>query len=639
MVTAGNFLQKLIFSGLIVSLLILSACSSGGEMPTDSTAVISTELPSPVVLTTRIPEPEITGRAFLEAWKAEDYTEMYNHLSSASQLSTSLEQFTQKYITVADEAALGNIETQILNTTKIDQKHAKIFFKVLLDSNVVGLIERDTQMDLEFENGAWRVSYDDGMILPELTGGNTLRMDLNPLQREAIYDRNGNPLAIQSDAVSIGLYPDAVDPEQADSLYGLLSRASGLSAQAIADLVDNANPGDYIPLGQLAADEAPGLISALSTWGAVSLTNYNSRYYPGNGVAPHLVGYVSQIDQGEVSEMRRSGYRVDEKVGRKGIEKWGEDYLVGKHGGTLYVVDPTGQPITEIGSVTSEPGAAIYSTIDKEFQAAVQNALQDFKAAAVVVEVDTGKVLAMASSPGFDPNAFQTENYNWYQTLSGMANNPDLPEFNRSSQGLYPLGSVFKIITLAAALESGLYPPEYTYDCQYEFNEIQGLTLYDWTYTRFQEDGQTPPSGLLTLPEGLVRSCNPFFWHFGVGLFNAGKTTAVADMARGFGLGSPTGIEVVDEDQGRIINPTNVVDAANQAVGQGDTQVTPLQVATFLAAIANGGTLYTPQAIEKIVDLAGNTIFEWSPKKSGELPVTSENLAVIQDAMRGVITS
>ncbi len=184
-------------------------------------------------------------------------------------------------------------------------------------------------MDLEFENGAWRISYDDGMILPELTGGNTLRMDLNPLQREAIYDRNGNPLAEQSDAVSIGLYPDAVDPEQADSLYGLLSRASGLSAQAIADLVDNANPGDYIPLGQLAADEAPGLVSALSTWGAVSLTNYNSRYYPGNGVAPHLVGYVSQIDQGEVSEMRRSGYRVDEKVGRKGIEKWGEDYLVG----------------------------------------------------------------------------------------------------------------------------------------------------------------------------------------------------------------------------------------------------------------------------------------------------------------------
>ena len=261
------------------------------------------------------------------------------------------------------------------------------------------------------------------------------------------------------------------------------------------------------------------------------------------------------------------------------------------------------------------------------------------KAAAVVVEVDTGKVLAMASSPGFDPNAFQTENYNWYQTLAGMANNPDLPEFNRSSQGQYPLGSVFKIITLAAALESGLYTPEYIYDCQYEFNEILGLTLYDWTYTRFQEDGETPPSGPLTLPEGLIRSCNPFFWHLGVGLYNAGKTTAIADMARGFGLGSPTGIGVVDETSGNIINPSNVVDAANQAVGQGDTQVTPLQVATFLAAIANGGTLYTPQAIEKIVDLAGNTMFEWSPKKSGELPVTSENLAVIQDAMRGVITS
>jgi len=191
---------------------------------------------------------------------------------------------------------------------------------------------------------------------------------------------------------------------------------------------------------------------------------------------------------------------------------------------------------------------------------------------------------------------------------------------------------------MAAALESGVFKPEDTYECGYFFDELVGLQLTDWTYEEFLEDGETEPSGLLTLPQGLIRSCNPWFWHMGLELFNQGKTTAVSDMARAFGLGTPTGIEGVDEEAGKIPDPQSQVDATNLATGQGDMQVTPLQVARFMAALGNGGTLFRPQIIERIgSEESPQSTFE--PDAQGELPIKPETMQLIRDAMLGVVRS
>jgi penicillin-binding protein 2 len=147
------------------------------------------------------------------------------------------------------------------------------------------------------------------------------------------------------------------------------------------------------------------------------------------------------------------------------------------------------------------------------------------------------------------------------------------------------------------------------------------------------------PSGLLTLPQGLMRSCNPFFYHIGLDLYNQDLTTAVSETARKFGLGSKTGIQGVEEEVGQVIDPTNPVDATNQAIGQGDLLVTPLQVAKFIAAIGNGGTLYRPQVIERIAPPDGPDSFTFKPEAVGELPVSPEDLKLIQDSMVGVIRS
>jgi penicillin-binding protein 2 len=320
------------------------------------------------------------------------------------------------------------------------------------------------------------------------------------------------------------------------------------------------------------------------------------------------------------------------------LESWGESYLTGDRGGILYVVDGEGEIITQLAREEAAPASEIYTTIEKEFQLDVQKALYGYNGAVVVMEMDTGRILAMASNPHFDPNAFNSDYYNSSFLLQEYYK-PDqkTPFLNRATQGLYPLGSVFKVITMAAGLETGVFEAGDIYDCGYFFEDLPGVTLTDWTYDHFLEDDKTPPSGKLSLTEGLMRSCNPYFWHIGLELYSNGYQDAIAEMAHGFGLGSVTGIETLAEEPGDIPFPTSELDATNLAIGQGDTLVTPLQVVRFIAALGNGGTLYRPQFVESIRNSGGEEIFTFEPEKAGELPISDLNLNIITNAMIQVV--
>ena len=614
---------------IIIIIFIVAACvpsAAPGEEPT-----AAFELPTPIIRLTQPPDAESAAASFLEAWKAEEYQNMSDTLTSLTRDAITFEDFEKTYRNAAIAMTMQSMDYQVLSTL-VTPNNAQVNYRVTYTTTLLGEISRETTMNMTYLEDAWRVQWEEGMILPELRGGNVLELRYKIPARGNIYDRDGNALVAQDDAVALGVVKGWIDPDSESGMVGLLARLTDQTTDAVRAKYEFAQADWYVAIGDISARVAEQNATALNSYPGILMSPFRSRYYYDGGVAPHVVGYVLSISVEDLETFQRKGYRGDEKVGASGLELWGEEVLSGTHGGSLYVKDPQGQIVTMLASSDSKPAASIYTTIDRELQYYLQRSMGDYRGAVVVVEKDTGRVLAMASNPSYDPNLFEPTNKNSL-LLGEMLSDPQLPLYNRAAQGVYPLGSVFKIVTMAAALETGVFTPTYPYDCGLTWEEIPGLTLYDWTYER-----ELPASGRLTLVEGLMRSCNPWFWHIGLTLWNQGYTTAIADLALGFGLGKETGIEI-QEFKGNVEYPQSDRENVQMAIGQGTMQVSPLQVAMFVAAVGNDGTLYRPSVVEKIMPLDGEPVYRFEPEVVGQLPVTLENLQAIQDGMISVANS
>ncbi len=625
---------------IILSAMLLSACSRPIQIPGITGPTPTLRPAVPTVL--HAPEAEPVINSYFEALKNNDYAAMYGMLTQVSHDAISLEDFAKRYNDALNSMSATSFDYEILSSL-LSPDVAEVGYRVTYHTALVGDIQRDIVMRMALENGEWKVQWEDALILPELAGGNVLQMDYQVPARGDIYDRNGKPVVAQSEVYAFGIIPGQINPNSEATLVNELVRLCGFYADDIRELIAGYGADQYIPMCEGTAVEAERLL-ALNP-GGLSVTPYTSRYYFDGGLAPQTVGYTLSISAEDLDAYRRLGYRGDEKVGQAGIEKWAEDYLAGKHGGSLYVVDGNGQIVTRLGQSNPEPADSIYLTIDENLQFYAQKALGGLTGAIVVIERDTGRVLAMASSPHYDPNLFEPTNPN-NQLLTDLLNDTDQPLVNRAAQSEYPLGSVFKIMTFSAALESGLYLPETTYDCQYEWTKLPDQVRYDWTWEHCQQavragdfcnSSSTLPSGVLTLPEGLMRSCNPYFWDIGYTLFQHDRINDVAAMARAFGFGQPSGIDQVAEASGQINDPPGAVELANMVIGQGDVLVTPLQVAVMIAAVGNGGTLYRPQLIEKIQPIEGDPLVVFKPEARGTLPLNPGNLQTLQDALWEVV--
>jgi penicillin-binding protein 2 len=619
---------------LLLVALVLGACGRQAGTPT--------ALPTPAVTSIAAPDSERAAARFLEAWKQQDYAAMYAMLSPLTQDAISADDFQKRYADVWQTAALTGIDYEIVSSL-LNPQAAQVRYRLNLHSAVFGDIVRETYVDLTRDQNDWRVAWSDSAILPELAGGNKLRADYVTPVRANIYDRNGLGLATQTDAVALWIDTGTLGDEDAQkTMLKVLSRLLDRRPEAIKALYENYPEGSYaIPLGEVSPDDFQAVQDTLASTGGVGWQQYTTRYYPDEGLAPQSVGYVSQIQLDELAEKQAQGYAGDEMVGRTGLEKVFEKELRGKPGGTLYVVSPDGVVVGSLTTVDPQPPQAVTTTIDRDLQRQAQQAIADFQGAIVVLERDTGRVLAVVSSPGFDPNLFDTRNPNWQYGLPKIFEDQRSPTINRATQSTFPLGSVFKMITMSAALESGLFRPDTVYNCTSDFTEVPGQIFYDWTVSH-----ELPASGPLTLVEGLMRSCNPYFWHIGLSLVDQGHATAIPDMAKAFGLGKPTGIEI-DESAGLVPDPAwkqqtagsgwTREDSMQLAIGQSALNVTPLQVARYVAALGNGGTLYQPQLVERIQSGEGVVSHQFQPVAQGKLPISSETLAAIRQGMRMVV--
>jgi penicillin-binding protein 2 len=628
-----NKLRRRRLISLWLMFALLGACTPS---PT-ATPTPTSPLPTPIVVTTLPsptppPTPRSAAEAYLAAWQAGDYAAMYALLASESQSAIAAADFEKQYRDVMGAMTATVITATVTGADESGdspQVHAHVKYTTVL----VGTLEADITLPLKRTSAGWGVAFNPALIWPDLVNGQKLYMAPLRPDRGSLYDRNGAPMVKYTDAYAIGLVPGEIEDEGA--VQGGLGRLLGVPGERILARYEFAAPDQYLALAEVGADEveANRLDWVLGLAG-VKATPYTSRYYYGNGAAAHVTGYTAFIPEGEFEAYRAKGYFIDQRVGATGLEAWGEEALAGRNGGQLILLDADNNVVARLTPASQPaPSQDIYTTVDFELQQAVQFALGDFTGAAVVLDRNTGEVLALASSPTFDPNLLDPANLNFQFADANLSGGG----LNRAAQGSYPAGSVFKVVTMAAGLTSGLFAPDTEYTCTGTWEELgPSFVLNDW-----KEGGH----GTLTLTQGLSASCNPWFWHVGKALFDYNPAW-LSDTALGFGLGQPTGIEI-DETPGQIPGPEwkqqnrgeawTVFDNLNLSIGQGDVLVTPLQIARAMAAVGNGGTLYQPQLVLRVQPADGGApTFELEPIPVGQLPLSAEQLAAIQEGMYNV---
>ncbi|HEY7060242.1 MAG TPA: penicillin-binding transpeptidase domain-containing protein [Chloroflexota bacterium] len=335
------------------------------------------------------------------------------------------------------------------------------------------------------------------------------------------------------------------------------------------------------------------------------------RAYPGGSLAAHALGYV------EKASAPASPDQAPAEQGAVGLERWGEQYLAGTPGGKLVITSTSGAERAVVAERPPMTGATLELTLDADLQRRAEALLDGRVGALVALDARDGSVLALASSPGFVPAK---------RSAGETASESALRD--RATQGLYPAASVFKVVVMGSALESGESDPAAQFRCTGLWTGLgDGSAL---------EDSVAGGHGTITLADGLVRSCNTVFYELGKRL-NAVDPLLVPRVARAFGLGAPTGLVGLDEAAGTVPDPRTPRDAVELAIGHGGLEVTPLQIAHLFAALATDGTLRTPVLVRQVVAADGRVLRAQTSEAQGTLPLSDEHRAAIQAAMRGVV--
>lgn len=614
----------------LVVLSLLSPCLSGcGILPANVTAT-----PPPPSPTLDLPAADEVAFAFLQAWERGDFPAMYSLLTPASQQVVPEAEFADIYGQVYREATIRQVIPRILSAFQPGMT-AEVSFAVQVQTELVGDFEVQNLMSLDYVDGRWGVDWSKALILPQLGDDSFVSLTKQVPSRGNIYDRNGLGLAVQGELVEVGVIPGKIEDEAI-----LLANLSAILGQPAADIqarYAGQPPSWYVRLGTISADAARASYGLLNALPGVEMRPAFTRSYNPDIIAPHIVGIVGPIAEEEVEQWRALGYEGDEPVGRLGLELWGEPYLAGQRGARLQILSTSGKVLATLAERQAKPNSSIYTTFDREFQKQVQEILGQTLGAIVVIEAQTGRVLAMATYPTFDPNLFPTgiSAEDWLR----LQQDPGRPLVNRATQGTYPAGSMFKVVTMTAGMAEGNLTGASTFVCRGTWTKL-GV---QWRKGCWATRGH----GTIALGKALSVSCDITFYDVGLMLDGLGKDL-LPDYARLCGFGAKTGIEI-EEEMGLVPDGAwkmetkgegwSPGDTVNLSIGQGELKVTPLQAARLYAAIGNGGTLYQPQVVERIAADVAKPERTFEPIVAGQLPITPENLAVMQDSLYKVTSA
>lgn len=422
---------------------------------------------------------------------------------------------------------------------------------------------------------------------------NRIRLVKSKPLRGMLFDRKGRVLATNRQILVVSVIPGKLSSQR--QTLKRLSELVGLERKEIEERLGEEKFNKYNPVKikeNVEMKTATCILESFDLPGVV-VEMIPVRYYPQGKMASHALGYVGEITKGKLEKMGSAGYKLKDIIGLDGIELYYDWDLRGEEGGSQVEVDALGHKVRVLGYKEPRPGKNIVLTLDKDIQEAAERAMGNKVGAVVVMNPQNGEILALVSKPNFEPNFFLSKisTKDW----SNLVSHPNKPLQNRAIANKYPPGSVFKIVTASAALESGKTTAASEFFCSGKYRLGKGL------FRCWRRAGH----GKINFVQGIAQSCDVVFYQLGreLGMKELGK------FAKLFGLGSPTGIDLAGEVAGRV--PTKMWkkisfrgerwyggDTINMSVGQGFLQVTPLQMAVMTSIIANGGKRVKPHLLK-----------------------------------------
>lgn len=465
---------------------------------------------------------------------------------------------------------------------------------------------------------------------------NRIRIERVPAPRGRILDRFGRELVVNRPSFDVYALPDEIQEVQGFSKS--LSAVLSLEPSVIEEKLNSANKiSRFSPVllaKDINRDQLAYIEARKSTLPGLIVEVNNLRKYPRGKLGASFLGYIGKVSEDELKDNPQ--INSNDLVGKSGVEKNWQSYLRGEDGFIQNVTDALGREvdstlfIEDLTNKKSVSGNDVILTVDIDLQSAAEEALGEEAGSIVAVDVNTGEVLALASNPTFNPEDF-IKGID-AKTWSELINDKSYPLLNRSTQGVYAPGSVFKIVPVVAGLKEAIVNPDTLVNCPGHYK------LGRNTFRCWKRGGH----GWVNLRLAVVQSCDVYFYKLAEKL----GIDRFSPYIKLFGFGSPTGIGI-EERAGispsrewklkKFNKPWYQGETVVSAIGQGYVGVTPIQIAMMTAAVANGGAILKPNIVRKIKTRGGETVVQNSAQVVGTIPLEDDMIAFLQDALTGVV--
>jgi len=484
--------------------------------------------------------------------------------------------------------------------------------------------------------GFWRLQIVHAGHYRELAENNRRRNIVVRSPRGLMTDRNGLLLAANRPAFNVAIVREELEDREATLAW--LAEVLGESAEKLDERLNERRGTPIFQPVVIAGDVDRAIVPAIEArsreFPGVLIQPEHKRYYPKGLVAAHALGYVGEISREQLDAWDADRYRMGDIVGKLGLERVHNDSLSGRAGEEQLFVNSAGRTVQVLNQKAPEPGNTLTLTLDLALQQQAEALLEGKKGAIVVIDVNTGGVLALASAPAFDPNMFagRFSSSDW----DALTSDPAKPMQNRALQSAYPPGSIFKLMMAVAGLENGVITPETTTYCR------GGGTYFGQWRACHLAGGH----GNVNLREAIRRSCNVYFYDIGEKLGRDARNK-ILDVAQRYGLGARSGIDLLNEGRGLLPTDEWVAESSADgrwypgetiglAIGQGPITTTPLQLAHMAAILATGVNI-TPHLVysEQESTAAATLTTPLVPRRSVQL--SDYHREVILDGMWAVV--